>query len=147
MKFGLSQPMRRVEDPRLLRGEGRYTDDVSLPGQAWGVVVRSPHAHAAIRSIDKAPALGVKGDSAPLHLFRGRFRVDRQQCAGALEDFRAAEALAPADPAAPASAGMALLCLGRKEEAIASLRRSLELNPDQPPVAAYLARLERPGPG
>ena len=60
MKFGLSQPMRRVEDPRLLRGEGRYTDDVSLPGQAWGVVVRSPHAHATIRSIDKAPALGVK---------------------------------------------------------------------------------------
>jgi carbon-monoxide dehydrogenase large subunit len=61
MKFGLSQPMRRVEDPRLLRGAGRYTDDVSLPGQSYGVVVRSPHAHAAIRSIDKAAALGVKG--------------------------------------------------------------------------------------
>lgn len=61
MKFGLSQPMRRVEDPRLLRGDGRYTDDVSLPGQSWGVVVRSPYAHAAIRSIDTAPALAVKG--------------------------------------------------------------------------------------
>lgn len=61
MKFGLSQPMRRVEDPRLLRGDGRYTDDVSLPGQSWGVVVRSPYAHAALRSIDKAPALAVKG--------------------------------------------------------------------------------------
>jgi carbon-monoxide dehydrogenase large subunit len=61
MKFGLSQPMRRVEDPRLLRGQGRYTDDVSLPGQSWGVVVRSPYAHATIRSIDKAPALAVKG--------------------------------------------------------------------------------------
>lgn len=61
MKFGLSQPMRRVEDPRLLRGAGRYTDDVSLPGQTYGVVARSPHAHAAIRSIDKAPALAVPG--------------------------------------------------------------------------------------
>lgn len=61
MKFGLSQPMRRVEDPRLLRGAGRYTDDVSLPGQGWGVVVRSPHAHATIRAIDKAPALAVPG--------------------------------------------------------------------------------------
>ncbi|WP_439577099.1 xanthine dehydrogenase family protein molybdopterin-binding subunit [Elioraea sp.] len=61
MKFGLSQPMRRVEDPRLLRGDGRYTDDVSLPGQSWGVVLRSPYAHAAIRSIDTAPALAVPG--------------------------------------------------------------------------------------
>ncbi len=61
MKFGLSQPMRRVEDPRLLRGGGRYTDDISLPGQAFGVVVRSPHAHAAITGIDKAPALAVPG--------------------------------------------------------------------------------------
>jgi carbon-monoxide dehydrogenase large subunit len=61
MKFGLSQPMRRVEDPRLLRGDGKYTDDISLPGQAHGVVVRSPHAHAAIRGIDKAPALATPG--------------------------------------------------------------------------------------
>jgi carbon-monoxide dehydrogenase large subunit len=74
MKFGLSQPMRRVEDPRLLRGDGRYTDDVSLPGQSWGVVVRSPYAHATIRTIDKAPALAVPG---VLGVFTG-------------EDFRAA---------------------------------------------------------
>ena len=87
-------------------------------------------------------ALGVKADSARLHLFRGRFRVDRNECAGALEDFRTAEALAPRDPAPPASAGMALLCLGRKGEAIESLRRSLALDPNQPPVARYLAQLE-----
>jgi len=61
MKFGLSQPMRRVEDPRLLRGDGRYTDDISLPGQAHGVVVRSPHAHALIRCIDTAAARAVPG--------------------------------------------------------------------------------------
>ena len=61
MKFGLSQPMRRVEDPRLLRGAGRYTDDLSLPGQSYGVVARSPHAHAVIRAINPAPALAVPG--------------------------------------------------------------------------------------
>jgi tetratricopeptide (TPR) repeat protein len=100
---------------------------------------RAGDTAGALALLDRA--LGAKGDSAPLHLFRGRFRVDRRECAGALDDFRAAESLAPADPAAPASAGMALLCLGRKDEAIASLRRSLNLNPDQPQVAAYLEKL------
>ncbi|MBR0647360.1 xanthine dehydrogenase family protein molybdopterin-binding subunit [Plastoroseomonas hellenica] len=60
-KFGLSQPVRRVEDPRLLQGHGRYTDDISAAGQAYGVVLRSPHAHARILSIDTAPALAVPG--------------------------------------------------------------------------------------
>src|SRR3989442_11886851 len=41
---------------RLLRGFGRYSDDVSLPHQAYAVVVRSPHAHAVIRSIDTSAA-------------------------------------------------------------------------------------------
>ncbi|MFQ3623017.1 MAG: xanthine dehydrogenase family protein molybdopterin-binding subunit, partial [Acetobacteraceae bacterium] len=61
MKFGLSQPMRRVEDPRLLRGGGRYADDIAVPGQAWGYVARSPHAHARIRAIDTAAARAVPG--------------------------------------------------------------------------------------
>ena len=39
-KFGLSQSVRRVEDPRLLTGRGRYTDDISMPGQAHGIVLR-----------------------------------------------------------------------------------------------------------
>ena len=47
-KFGLAQPVRRVEDPRLLKGEGRYTDDIALPGMLHGVVLRSPHAAARI---------------------------------------------------------------------------------------------------
>jgi carbon-monoxide dehydrogenase large subunit len=60
-KFGLSQSVRRVEDPRLLTGRGRYTDDISMPGQAHGVVLRSPHAHARIKALDAAPALAVPG--------------------------------------------------------------------------------------
>ena len=42
-RFGVGQPVPRTEDPVLLRGEGRYTDDVNLPGQAYGVVGAQPH--------------------------------------------------------------------------------------------------------
>jgi carbon-monoxide dehydrogenase large subunit len=50
-KYGIGQPVLRFEDPRLLRGQGRYINDVNLPGQTHAVFVRSPHAHAKIRSI------------------------------------------------------------------------------------------------
>ena len=48
-KFAVGQAVPRVEDPMLLRGHGRYTDDVSLPGQAYAVMVRSRHGHGVIR--------------------------------------------------------------------------------------------------
>ena len=51
-KFGLSQPLRRIEDPRLLIGGGLYTDDIAADGAAVGAVVRSPHAAATILSVD-----------------------------------------------------------------------------------------------
>lgn len=66
MKFGIGQPVSRFEDPRLLRGFGRYQDDFSLPGQAYAVFVRSPHAHAAIRAIDTAAAMAGPGVLAVL---------------------------------------------------------------------------------
>lgn len=55
-KFGVGQGVPRWEDPRLLRGGGRYSDDINRPGQAYGYVVRSPHAHATILSIDSGEA-------------------------------------------------------------------------------------------
>ncbi|HUN52720.1 MAG TPA: xanthine dehydrogenase family protein molybdopterin-binding subunit, partial [Candidatus Sulfotelmatobacter sp.] len=61
MKFGIGQPVPRTEDPKLLRGEGRYTDDINLPGQAYAVMVRSRHAHAAIRAIDAGEARAMPG--------------------------------------------------------------------------------------
>jgi carbon-monoxide dehydrogenase large subunit len=61
LKFGIGQPVHRKEDPRLLRGEGRYADDVDLPGQACARVVRSPHAHGRLRGIDVAAAMAVPG--------------------------------------------------------------------------------------
>lgn len=60
-KFGLSQSLRRVEDPRLLLGHGRYTDDIALPGAVRGFVLRSPHAHARIASLDAATAKAMPG--------------------------------------------------------------------------------------
>ena len=47
-KFGIGQPVRRVEDQRFLTGTGRYVDDINLPHQARAALVLSPHAHAAI---------------------------------------------------------------------------------------------------
>ncbi len=60
-KFGIGQPVRRVEDVRFLTGAGAYTDDLTLPGQAFGCVLRSPWAHAVIRSIDVSAALAADG--------------------------------------------------------------------------------------
>ncbi|MDP6344719.1 MAG: xanthine dehydrogenase family protein molybdopterin-binding subunit, partial [Alphaproteobacteria bacterium] len=61
MKFGLGQSAPRVEDQRFLRGGGRYTDDIDLAGQAYAQILRSPHAHARIRSIDVAAARAAPG--------------------------------------------------------------------------------------
>ncbi|HXR86620.1 MAG TPA: xanthine dehydrogenase family protein molybdopterin-binding subunit, partial [Stellaceae bacterium] len=55
-QFGVGQPVLRVEDPKLLKGEGRYTDDVNVAGQAHAYVVRSRHAHGTIRKVDVAAA-------------------------------------------------------------------------------------------
>ena len=60
-KFGVGQPAPRAEDPRLLQGRGRYTDDINLPGQAYCAVVRSPYAHGVIRGIDLSDAKGMPG--------------------------------------------------------------------------------------
>jgi carbon-monoxide dehydrogenase large subunit len=62
----IGQPVRRREDRRLVTGGGCFTDDVSLPGQVYAVMVRSPHAHARIRGIDTAHALAIPGVLAVL---------------------------------------------------------------------------------
>lgn len=60
-QFGVGQAPRRVEDQRLLVGEGRYCDDISLPGQAVAELVRSPYAHAGISGIDLTEARAAPG--------------------------------------------------------------------------------------
>src|SRR5204863_148306 len=56
-RFAIGQPVPRSEDPVLLRGEGHYSDDVSLPGQAYAVMVRSHYAHRILRCLDTGAAL------------------------------------------------------------------------------------------
>jgi carbon-monoxide dehydrogenase large subunit len=60
-EFAIGQAVSRFEDPRLLRGGGKYVDDIALPGMAFGHVLRSPHAHATIKSIDTAAAKAAPG--------------------------------------------------------------------------------------
>ncbi len=65
-QFAIGQPVPRFEDPRLVKGGGRYIADMVFPGQAFGYVLRSPHAHARIRSIDTSKAKAAPGVLAVL---------------------------------------------------------------------------------
>jgi carbon-monoxide dehydrogenase large subunit len=60
-KYGVGQPVRRMEDDTLVRGRGKYTDDFNLPGQAYAWIVRSSHAHGIIRGIDTTGAKAMPG--------------------------------------------------------------------------------------
>ncbi|MGZ3294929.1 MAG: xanthine dehydrogenase family protein molybdopterin-binding subunit, partial [Xanthobacteraceae bacterium] len=60
-EFAIGQSVSRFEDPRLLQGGGRYVGDMVLPGMVFGYVLRSPHAHARIRSIDTSKAKAAPG--------------------------------------------------------------------------------------
>ncbi|HEX4194672.1 MAG TPA: xanthine dehydrogenase family protein molybdopterin-binding subunit, partial [Stellaceae bacterium] len=60
-QFGVGQPVLRVEDPILLRGQGRYTDDINVAGQVDAYMVRSRYAHGTIRKIDAAAARKLPG--------------------------------------------------------------------------------------
>jgi len=58
---GIGAAVRRKEDLRFITGKGRYTDDVIRPGETRAVFVRSPHAHASIRSIEVSEAKKMPG--------------------------------------------------------------------------------------
>jgi tetratricopeptide (TPR) repeat protein len=83
-------------------------------------------------------AVAAKATDPDVWLFRGRYRVERGECAGAVDDFRQAARLAPQNPAVYASQGLAELCAGDAPAARTSFQRSLQLDPDQPKVREYL---------
>ena len=58
---GMGHRMKRKEDPRFIRGQGNYVDDVKLPGMLHMALVRSPYAHAKITKIDASAALAIPG--------------------------------------------------------------------------------------
>src|SRR6476661_4570525 len=63
---GIGASVRRKEDLRFITGKGQYTDDISRPGEARALFVRSPHAHAKIKSVDTKAAAAMPGILAVL---------------------------------------------------------------------------------
>ncbi len=61
---GIGASVKRKEDFRFLTGQGRYTDDINRPGQMYAYFVRSPHAHAEIKSVNTAAAAAAEGVAA-----------------------------------------------------------------------------------
>lgn len=66
LRFGAGQPVKRLEDQRLLTGKGQFIDDKPEDGALWLYVLRSPHAHARILSIDTSAAREMPGVEAVL---------------------------------------------------------------------------------
>ena len=110
-EFAIGQSVSRFEDPRLLRGGGRYVDDIVLPGMAFGHVLRSPHAHARIRSIETGQGQG-RARRAGGADRRGLDRVRLGRPAGARRP-QAPRRLAQL-PAALSGAGQGSRALGRR---------------------------------
>ena len=61
LRFGAGKPVKRLEDQRLLTGKGQFIDDKPEDGALWLHVLRSPHAHARITSIDSQAAAAMPG--------------------------------------------------------------------------------------
>jgi Flp pilus assembly protein TadD len=106
-----------------------------LIGRAIGYQ-RTGSAKRSLSLLEQAVA--AKPDDVELRLFRGRYRIEAEDCAGALDDFRAAIALAPQNAVPYASAGIAEMCLGRTADARRSFTRSLAIDPNQPRLQAFL---------
>ncbi len=83
-EFSIGQAVTRLEDPRLLRGQGRFLDDMVFGRQVHAAIVRSPHAHAEIRAIDGAAALAAPGVLAVLT--GADYRADDQGTSAANTD-------------------------------------------------------------
>ncbi|HVV41038.1 MAG TPA: xanthine dehydrogenase family protein molybdopterin-binding subunit [Nitrobacter sp.] len=66
LRFGAGQPVKRLEDQRLITGKGHFIDDKREDGALWLHVLRSPHAHARIKSIETVPAAAMPGVEAVL---------------------------------------------------------------------------------
>ena len=142
--WNLSDLLAQTEPARSDELLGRalaagLTDGVERTAERALAAARAGNAGRARALLDAAFTAGA--DTAPLRLLSGRLHLDGQRCREALADFERAAALAPTDPVAPASAGLALLCLGDEPAAARHLRRSLALDPAQPAIREALSRL------
>ena len=85
----IGRSMRRVEDPRLIKGIGTYTDDVRLPGLITAMFVRSPHAHARVVKIDTSAAKAIPGVTAVLTGADVNASCGLVPCAASIPDLKA----------------------------------------------------------
>jgi len=106
-----------------------------LIGRAIGYQ-RNGQIDRSISLLNQAAA--AKPNDPEVWLFRGRYRVERGECAGAVDDFRQAARLTPTNAAVYASLGLAELCAGDSAAARTSFQKSLQLDPNQPKVREYL---------
>ena len=150
---GIGRPVRRKEDHRLLTGQGRFTDDFAVVGQTHGVMVRSPHAHARIRSIDTSAALRMPG---VLGIFTGadcaadglreiphsplpKTRFDMKlHGPGESEVFIGRHALLPTDKARHVGEALVMVVAGTKAEA-ADAAEAVEIDYDPLPAVTRTA--------
>jgi hypothetical protein len=127
----------RADDLLLRALAGGLPDGVERTLERAAAYGREGAATRGLALLDRAVA--ARPDQPRLWLLRGRYRLAAHLCDPALADFTRAEQLAPADPLAHASAGLARLCRGDEAGALAEFRRSLELDPNQPEIRRFLA--------
>src|SRR5262249_12832362 len=85
----VGRALKRVEDPRLLKGAGTYTDDIRLPGMLHAMILRSPYAHARVRRIDTSAARRMTGVVAVLTGADVNDACGAVPCAAAIPDLKA----------------------------------------------------------
>jgi Flp pilus assembly protein TadD/predicted AlkP superfamily pyrophosphatase or phosphodiesterase len=129
-------------DEMLVRALGHGLPDGPklLIGRAIGYQ-RAGQVDRSLKIVNAA--LREQPDEPELWLFRGRYRVEAHECAGAAADFEKAERLAPQNAPAYASEGVARLCAGDKGAARRAFTRALEIDPNQPKVREFLHSLGR----
>src|SRR5437879_3809908 len=88
---GMGHSMKRKEDPRFIRGQGRYIDDFVLPGMLYMDIVRSPHAHARIKKINTARALAAADVVISENVYLPRIHVASMETCGCIADFDTAQ--------------------------------------------------------
>src|SRR5581483_4339136 len=99
-KYGVGQPVRRTEDPVLVQGQGRYTDDLNAAGQAYAVFVRSRNGHGIIKGIDTAAAKALPGVLA-IYTGKDLAAYGMLKCAVPFKNRDGSEMKKPARPSMP----------------------------------------------
>ena len=137
--YAKGQDLDRSDQMLVQAFAGGMPDGVAtVIGRAIGYQ-RSGHVDRSLNLVTTASA--AKPNEPELWLFRGRYRVETGDCAGASADFERALRLGPQSPAAHSSLGLARLCLGDRNGARHEFERSLELDPGQPKVREYLSKV------